>query len=142
MVRSGTYNSDTLPRQMEQPLTEERPLRRSALAQTAPNTLTGPLAQRFDREIAARDVAARQIAAHEETQSDNAPGQPLVHRSATHAINAAILAFALPVGAALITLVVMGRESLALSSRAMAMTEAGIGLAQNETVAQLLAWMV
>lgn len=109
----------------------------TAFSDTAPGLLAGQLAARFDREIAARDAAARMAAARA-----GAPTQPLVHRSAIHAINAAVLVFALPVGAALFTLGVLGRESLAMSSRAMAITGAGIGLAQNETIAKAFDWMI
>lgn len=113
-----------------------------AFADAAPGLLAEQLAARFDREIAARDAAAVIAAARIAAAPAGAPTEPLVHRSAIHALNAAMLAFALPVGAALLTLGVLGRESLAMSSRAMAITGAGIGLAQNETVSHALAWMV
>lgn len=68
------------------------------------------------------------------TQSE-ARAQPLVHRSAIHAMNVATLAFSLPVGAFLLTLAILGRESLVMSSRMTAVTGAGMGIAQHESVA-------
>ena len=64
--------------------------------------------------------------------------QPLVHRAAVNALNASMVAFALPVGAALLTLSVLGRESLGLSSRTTAITGAFMGITQGDTVLHLL----
>jgi len=66
--------------------------------------------------------------------------QPLLHRAAVNSLNAAMLVFALPVGAALVTLSVLGRESLGLSSRITAVTGAGMGVANTETAQTLLSY--
>jgi len=71
-----------------------------------------------------------------------AHARPLVHRGAIHSLNAAMLAFSLPMGAFLIILAALGRESLAMSARMSAVTGAGIGIAQNETVASFVTTLV
>lgn len=69
---------------------------------------------------------------------DEARAQPLVHRGAIHAVNVAMMAFSLPVGAFLLTLALLGRESLVVSSRTTALTGAGIGISQGDPVALVL----
>lgn len=71
---------------------------------------------------------------------EDVDAQPLVHRAAVNALNASMVAFALPVGAALLTLAVLGRESIGLSSRITALTGAYIGLTQGDGVAQLISY--
>lgn len=73
---------------------------------------------------------------------DDIDRQPLVHRAAVNALSAAMLVFALPVGAALITLSVLGRESLGVSSRMTAVTGATMGFVNSETGQSLLAAFV
>ncbi|WP_281843060.1 hypothetical protein [Sinisalibacter aestuarii] len=63
---------------------------------------------------------------------------PLVHRGAINALNVAVMAFSLPMGAFLMTLALLGRESLVMSSRVTAATGAGIGVTQSDTALQIL----
>jgi|GEM_PF-689241 len=70
-----------------------------------------------------------------------ARAQPLVHRGAIHAVNVAMMAFSLPVGAFLLTLALLGRESLVMSSRATAITGAGIGISQGDPVGLVLSFL-
>lgn len=62
----------------------------------------------------------------------------LTHRAAINALNAAALVFALPVGAFLMTMAVLGRESLTTSARAMALSGAGIGVTHTDAALQTL----
>jgi hypothetical protein len=73
---------------------------------------------------------------------EEAHAMPLVHRGAIHAVNVAMMAFSLPVGAFLVTLALLGRESLVMSSRATALTGAGMGVAQNDTVLSFLSGLI
>jgi len=66
--------------------------------------------------------------------------QPFIHRAAVNALNATMLVFALPVGAALVTLSVLGRESLGFSSRITALTGSAMGVANSETAQNLLSY--
>ncbi len=70
--------------------------------------------------------------------ADAATANPLLHRAAIHAMNAFVLAFALPLGATMMTLAVLGRESWVMSARATAVTGAFAGLAQSETAMNML----
>jgi hypothetical protein len=63
---------------------------------------------------------------------------PLVHRGAINALNVAVMAFSLPMGAFLMTLALLGRESLVMSSRVTAATGAGLGVSQSDTAMTLL----
>lgn len=56
---------------------------------------------------------------------------PLPQRLTTYTFNATLLVVALPVGAALLTYNVLGREDLGVTARAMALTGAAIGFAQT-----------
>ena len=56
---------------------------------------------------------------------------PLPQRLTTYTFNATLLVVALPVGAALLTYNVLGREDLGVTARAMALTGAAIGFAQS-----------
>lgn len=64
--------------------------------------------------------------------------QPLVHRLAIHSMNAAVLAFSLPVGAAVLTYSALGGESMGFTSRAMALAGTLAGVTQSEIGAQVL----
>ncbi len=66
--------------------------------------------------------------------------QPLAHRAAVNGLNAAMLVFALPVGAALMTLAVLGRESLGVSTRMTALTGSALSLSQTEAAQSLLTY--
>jgi hypothetical protein len=70
---------------------------------------------------------------------DNKSSDQLLHRISIHAMNAFVLAFALPLGATMMTLAVLGRESWAMSARATAVAGAATGLTQPEFTASLLA---
>lgn len=74
----------------------------------------------------------------EEVWDEDVDSQPLIHRAAVNALNATMLVFALPVGAALVTLSVLGRESLGFSSRITALTGSAMGVANSETAHNLL----
>ncbi len=65
-------------------------------------------------------------------------GEPLLHRIAVHSLSAAMLAVALPAGAVLITLGVLGRESLLASSRITALTGVTVALSSGNLPAQIL----
>ncbi|GGD33101.1 hypothetical protein [Sinisalibacter lacisalsi] len=67
--------------------------------------------------------------------------QPIVHRAAVNGLNAAMLVFALPVGAALLTLAVLGRESLGFSARTTAITGSVMGASQTDVAQSLLAML-
>ena len=62
---------------------------------------------------------------------DNIDERPLLHRAAVNAMNATVLVFALPVGAALLTMSVLGREDMLFSSRVTAVTGTVVGLANT-----------
>jgi hypothetical protein len=66
--------------------------------------------------------------------------QPFVHRAAVNGLNAAMLVFALPVGAALLTLAVLGRESLGFSARATALTGSTMAFSQSEIGQSVIAF--
>ncbi len=70
-----------------------------------------------------------------------ATANPLLHRAAIHAMNAFVLAFALPLGATMMTLAVLGRESWVMSARATAVTGAFAGIAQSETAMHVLSFL-
>ncbi len=65
-------------------------------------------------------------------------GEPLLHRVAIHSLSAAMLAVSLPAGAVLITLGVLGRESLLVSSRITAATGVAMTLSSGNLPAQIL----
>lgn len=67
--------------------------------------------------------------------------QPIVHRAAVNSLNAAMLVFALPVGAALLTLAVLGRESLGFSARTTALTGSVMGISNSGAGEYLLAFL-
>lgn len=70
-------------------------------------------------------------------QDDSA--HPLLRRVTIHAMNAFVLAFALPLGATMMTLAVLGRESMSLSARATALAGTATGFAQSDVANNLLA---
>lgn len=70
--------------------------------------------------------------------SETARARPLVHRAAIQALNVTMVAFSLPMGAFLMTLALLGRESFAMSARMTAATGAGIGIAQDPGVAHFV----
>jgi hypothetical protein len=63
---------------------------------------------------------------------------PLPHRLTIYTINATLMVVALPIGAAVMTYCALGRESLSVAARAMALTGAAIGVGQLEAVRNLL----
>lgn len=67
----------------------------------------------------------------------NVDDRPLLHRAAVNALNVTVMAIALPVGAALLTMSVLGREDMLFSSRVTAVTGVGVGL-YNTGVAERL----
>ncbi|MBO6854734.1 MAG: hypothetical protein JJ872_13365 [Marivivens sp.] len=74
---------------------------------------------------------------------DQKPPEPanersIPHRLAIYSISASILAFSLPVGAAMMTYFMLGRESLNMAARAMALTGTGIGFTNTEIGMQLV----
>ncbi len=58
----------------------------------------------------------------------NVDERPLLHRAAVNALNVTVMTIALPVGAALLTMSVLGREDMLFSSRVTAVTGVGVGL--------------
>ncbi|SMH55541.1 hypothetical protein [Maritimibacter sp. HL-12] len=81
-------------------------------------------------------------ATEENTLWDPDPeAQPIVHRAAVNSLNAAMLVFALPVGAALLTLAVLGRESLGFSARTTAITGSVMGISQSGVGQTLLSYL-
>jgi len=88
------------------------------------------------------ESAANTAAEDEDSIWDTDPeSQPIVHRAAVNALNAAMLVFALPVGAALLTLAVLGRESLGISARTTALTGSVMGVSQSGAGEYLLAFL-
>lgn len=67
----------------------------------------------------------------------NVDERPLLHRAAVNALNVTVMTVALPVGAALLTMSVLGREDMLFSSRVTAVTGLGVGL-YNTGVAEKL----
>lgn len=78
----------------------------------------------------------------EEELPDQIHAKPLVHRAAIYAMNSSLVAFALPVGAAILTYSILGRENLATTSRVTALTGAGLAFANTEVGAQVLSYFV
>jgi hypothetical protein len=88
------------------------------------------------------EAAASAPAEDDEAIWDPDPeAQPIVHRAAVNSLNAAMLVFALPVGAALLTLAVLGRESLGFSARTTALTGSVMGLSQSGVGEYLLTFL-
>lgn len=88
------------------------------------------------------EPAAKTAPDEEDTIWDTDPeSQPIVHRAAVNALNAAMLVFALPVGAALLTLAVLGRESLGFSARTTALTGSYMGVSQSGVGEYLLTFL-
>jgi hypothetical protein len=63
---------------------------------------------------------------------------PFVHRAAIHSMNAAVIAFSLPVGAAVLTYSILGRESLGFTSRAMALVGTLTGVSHTGFASQFI----
>ncbi len=63
--------------------------------------------------------------------------RPLLYRAAVNALNISVLAIALPIGAALLTMALFGREDMLLSGRVTALTGIGVGL-KNTGAADVL----
>ncbi|MCB1358956.1 MAG: hypothetical protein KDK53_21455 [Maritimibacter sp.] len=61
----------------------------------------------------------------------NVNERPLLHRAAVNALNVTVMSIALPVGAALLTMSVFGREDMLTSSRVTAVT--GVAVALHNT---------
>lgn len=101
---------------------------------------THPAAAADARGAAARRAGTAAEEVEDDTIWENPEAQPLVHRAAVNSLNAAMLVFALPVGAALLTLSVLGRESLGVSSRVTAVTGAAISFSNSEMAQNLLAY--
>jgi len=68
----------------------------------------------------------------------NVDDRPLLHRAAVNALNVTVMTIALPVGAALLTMSVLGREDMLFSSRVTAVTGVGVGLYNTGAVNGLL----
>ncbi len=68
----------------------------------------------------------------------NVDERPLLHRAAVNALNVTVMAIALPVGAALLTMAVLGREDMLFSSRVTAVTGVGVGLYNTGAADRLL----
>lgn len=62
----------------------------------------------------------------------NVDERPLLHRAAVNALNIAVMTVALPVGAALLTMSVLGREDMLFSSRVTALTGTAIGISNTD----------
>jgi hypothetical protein len=73
---------------------------------------------------------------------ENPRTQTTLHRLSVHALNTSVIAFSLPVGAALLTLSLAGRESMALSARLMAATGSAIGFAQTDQGLSMLSFLI
>ncbi len=68
----------------------------------------------------------------------NVDERPLLHRAAVNALNVTVMTIALPVGAALLTMSVLGREDMLFSSRVTAVTGVGVGLYNTGVAERLL----
>ena len=69
----------------------------------------------------------------------NADERPLLHRAAVNALNVTVMTIALPVGAALLTMSVLGREDMLFSSRVTAVTGTAMGLYNTGMAERLFA---
>lgn len=67
----------------------------------------------------------------------NVDERPLLHRAAVNALNASVMTIALPVGAALVTMAVLGREDMLVSSRVTAITGVGVALHNTGVIERL-----
>lgn len=67
----------------------------------------------------------------------NVDERPLLHRAAVNALNVTVMTIALPVGAALLTMSVLGREDMLFSSRVTAVTGVGVGLYNTGVVERI-----
>jgi len=67
----------------------------------------------------------------------NVDERPLLHRAAVNALNVSVMTIALPVGAALLTMAVLGREDMLVSSRVTALTGVGVALSNTGMVERL-----
>ncbi|RYG91900.1 hypothetical protein EU803_05465 [Loktanella sp. IMCC34160] len=64
--------------------------------------------------------------------------KPLVHRAAVNALNSAVIAFSLPLGAVVLTMSILGRESLSLSAGMMGLAGASVGVTHSDLTPQIL----
>jgi len=93
-----------------------------------------------DHELAARLRYA--LYPPEDELPDQIHARPLAHRAAIYTINASLIAISLPVGAAMMTYCILGRESLNVAARAMALTGTAIGFSQLGFAHQLITALV
>ncbi len=78
----------------------------------------------------------------DEEMPDQIHIKPLTHRAAIYTINATVIAISLPVGAAVMTYCILGRESLNVAARTMALTGTAIGFSQLEFASSFLSVFV
>lgn len=120
-----------------------------------PEDVLPSLAARFDAELAEREAIRAALSGAKQRprwailrrlapKLDTAGSAevPIERHLSTNALNAAILAFALPVGVALFILAALGRESLSLTARTMALTGTAMGTSQTETGQALLSFFM
>ena len=88
---------------------------------------------------AAKEEAKEEAYPDYEHMPANVDERPLLHRAAVNALNVTVMTIALPVGAALLTMSVLGREDMLISSRVTAVTGVGVGLYNTGMAERLFA---
>jgi hypothetical protein len=141
-ARMAAANSRTAP--MRAPSQQPRAARAAAaFASIRPQPTHAPVAADTAGARAMERIGIRMVALDPAPDSIFPPvakahAAPLIHRSAINALNVAVMAFSLPMGAFLMTLALLGRESLLMSSRVTAATGAGIGMSQSDTAMSVI----
>ena len=102
----------------------------------SPNTVARPVLHGRDPSLSMFREAIYKDAPPEAANERSIP-----HRLAIYSISASVLAFSLPVGAAMMTYFMLGRESLNMAARTMAVTGTGIGFTNTEIGAQLISML-
>lgn len=116
-----------------------------------PEDVLPSLAARYDAELAEREAIRAVLSGDKRKPRWGAlrrlvpsnglaapDGMPIERHLSTNALNAAVLAFALPVGVALFILAALGRESLSLTARTMALTGTAMGTSQLDVGQEML----
>ncbi|RYG91899.1 hypothetical protein EU803_05460 [Loktanella sp. IMCC34160] len=143
--------STTLKRTYAPPQARHQPVPARLGCGLRPEEVLPALTARFDAEMAERDAKRalrnrhvrrrrwfdirRLLSALPEKPKTTVP---LERRLSTNALNAALLAFSLPIGLAMFVLAALGRESLSMTARTMALTGTAMGTSQLEAGQELL----
>lgn len=96
----------------------------------------------FARETMVSDRLRYALYPPMEELPDQVHAKPVAHRVAIYTINASVMAFSLPIGVAMLTYFALGRESLNMAARAMAVTGSIMGVSQTEMATSLISRFV